>query len=380
MQSDTRCAASGGGLTCIKWWLALFLLVQPLWFAASAAADPAPRVVMKLLAEPKWISHRVIPGEFLRDIGDLYAVSADSIIRWNDLDEKRPRLRAGQKLRIKSKLMPPPRKRRIYTVRRGDSWHRIAKKFGVDLKRLRGYWNRKAPRHLRAGQRLVVWAWVEPPPEARPKPEVKGKERRPLPVKELPGSGFSVGTPGRGRLINGVQLPENKELYKRRKPENSWGSSHAVENLQKAIALFRQDTGFDRELVICDMSRKGGGRFSPHGSHRSGRDVDIRLPLRKGLPTGTIPKLISQVDWDATWALIRALIATGEVQYIFLSRNRQRELHRAAERAGADPQLLSKVIQFPGRTRTTIVRHSRGHIKHIHVRFKCGPSETDCRD
>jgi murein endopeptidase len=181
-------------------------------------------------------------------------------------------------------------------------------------------------------------------------------------------------------LRNGVQLPENPKLYKRRNPDHSWGSSLTVDNLQTAITNFRRDSGFDREIVICDMSRKRGGRLRPHHSHRSGRDVDIRLPLRKGLPAGTLPNGISQVDWKATWALIRALLLTKTIKYIFLERNRQRVLRDVAEAAGASAKALEKIFQYPGRDRRSIIRHSRGHINHIHIRFICGENESDCSD
>src|SRR5205085_8741066 len=98
--------------------------------------------------------------------------------------------------------------------------------------------------------------------------------------------------------------------------------------------LFRQKSSFEGQILIEDMSQKDGGRFRPHHSHRSGRDVDIQLPVRKGLPEDLVPSQVNQVDWDATWALVKGLVATGEVRYIFLCRSRQQELYRAAKRAG----------------------------------------------
>jgi murein endopeptidase len=181
-------------------------------------------------------------------------------------------------------------------------------------------------------------------------------------------------------LLRGVQLPPNDALYSIRNPDNSWGSSHAIEQLQRAVARFREDSGFDRELLICDLSREHGGRFRPHSSHRSGRDVDIQLPVKLGLPASTIPREASQVDWDAAWALVSALVSTGQVKYIFLSRSRQRPLYQAALRAGERPESLHDFVQFPDQSRTALLRHSQGHVKHLHVRFKCAPSETQCLD
>jgi murein endopeptidase len=191
---------------------------------------------------------------------------------------------------------------------------------------------------------------------------------------------MSVGSANRGRVRNAVQLPENPPLYTIRNPDHSWGSSNAVEQLQVGMAIFREQTGFKRQIVICDMSLRNGGRFRPHRSHTSGRDVDIRLPLLAGVPEDTLPENPAVVDWDAAWALIKALVATGEVHYLFLARSRLVHLYKAAQRAGESPEDLTVLIQYPGHGRNTLVRHSAGHTKHMHVRWKCAPSEEQCLD
>jgi hypothetical protein len=95
---------------------------------------------------------------------------------------------------------------------------------------------------------------------------------------------------------------------------------------------------------------------------------------------GTIPVAASLVDWDATWKLVRSLVDTGQVKYVFLARQRQRPLYEAARRAGESSEQLEALIQFPRRSLAAVVRHSAGHIKHIHVRFRCAPDETACVD
>jgi murein endopeptidase len=85
------------------------------------------------------------------------------------------------------------------------------------------------------------------------------------------------------------------------------------------------------------------------------------------------------VDWDATWDLIHALIETDEVTYIFLTRSRQVRLREAAVRAGASDAYLAKHIQYPAREKAQTVRHSKGHTKHMHVRFKCAPDAERCK-
>jgi murein endopeptidase/LysM repeat protein len=321
---------------------------------------------------PRWIRHRVIDCENLTEIAARYAVKTSHIAAWNEMKGKNPVIRPGQKLLIKTRFDPPQREKRIYKVRSGDSWKKIAQRFRVGVKQLY-CWNRGRPRRLRVGRELLVW--IDPSRASGGKGDDSA-----LPLVAVRKSGMSVGRPDRGRLLNGVQLPKNPKLYRLRNPNNSWGSSHAVEMLQLGVARFRRDTGFDGELVIHDMSRKRGGRFPPHTSHRSGRDVDIRLPLAPGVKPGTVPERVSQVDWDAVWGLVKALVSTGQVKYIFLSRSRQRFLYAAAKRAGAADKELDRMIQYPRGDKVAIVRHDPGHVYHIHVRFRCGENETRCRD
>lgn len=342
----------------------------------------------------RWIDHIIVPGDRLSRISDYYGVSVEKLIRWNKLNPDRPWLRAGSRLRMLTNIEPMKRKRIIYKVKPGDSWYKIAKRFEVDTHRLQKYWNRKLSKQLRVGQRVVVWIVQNPEssnaasfPEQQEASQPEQQEASQpeqivdaFSIVTVPDTGLSVGAPGKGRLMNGVQLPKNEQLYKIRNPTRSYGSSHTVTLLQKAIANFRRDSGFEREIVICDMSAKRGGRISPHNSHRSGRDVDIRLPLKEGIPLGTIPLKTTQVDWNATWELIKALLETSEVQYIFLARNRQKILYHIAQEDGTDPEQLKKTLQYPNRDRKAIIRHSTGHIKHIHVRFKCAEDELRCTD
>ena len=323
-----------------------------------------------------WIRHEVIPGEMLQEIADRYGVSKKAIARWNRLDVNRPKLRVGQKLKIGAKRLPPERREVRYEVKRGDTWQKIADAHSVELKQLRR-WNRKVGRRFKAGQILRLWQ-----DDAGAIEKVPGE----APQRELPkmmnisDKAKSVGSPNRGRLANGIQLPENKELYTRVRPDNLWGASHTLRVLQLAIARWRRDSSYDGRLGIGAISRRKGGRFAPHRSHQSGRDVDIRLPLRSGKP-GTLAKSMADVDWAATWKLVDALLKTGEIEYIFLSKSRQRRLYHAALQAGVDKKRLAKIMQYPKMAKRTraIIRHSRGHDKHFHVRFRCGKNESQCK-
>ena len=326
----------------------------------------------------------MISGERLQEIALRYGVSKKSLIRWNKLDPKRPRIRAGQKLKVYTRHPESKRHKIVHVVEKGETWSKIADLHGVDRNHLRKRWNAKAAKkkYLKVGQRLTVWVDVVPEESETALDVIKGAKssETSLPLVAIPGRSQSVGRPNRGRLLRGVRMPENEALYHLRKPEEAWGSSHTLHHLQLAIAHWRQDSGYGNELLIGAISKKGGGRLRPHSSHQSGRDVDIRLPLARNVPKGTRPMSASQVDWRAAWILVKSLADTGEVEYIFLERGRQKYLYRAAKKAGASASELERLIDYPKRSKRSraLVRHERGHVAHIHVRFTCSDKENRC--
>ena len=129
------------------------------------------------------------------------------------------------------------------------------------------------------------------------------------------------------------------------------------------------------------MSRPRGGQVGHHHSHQSGRDLDIRLPLRESVPASLAPTA-RRVDWAATWALIQAFARTGAVQVIFLDYATQKRVHKAAKAAGASDEELAALLQWPlgSVSNQALVRNEPGHDQHMHVRFVCGPAEPECVD
>jgi murein endopeptidase len=115
-----------------------------------------------------------------------------------------------------------------------------------------------------------------------------------------------------------------------------------------------------------------------HISHQSGRDVDIRLPVREGVPRSK-PATGKRVDWDATLALIHAFARAQAVELILLDYGAQQRLYRRAKAAGMGKEQLAELFQYPrgSKANSGIVRHSPGHEGHIHVRFSCGPVELE---
>lgn len=329
--------------------------------------------------ERPWIKHKVVPRERIEDLEARYGVSKKELVRWNKRLQKKQWIYAGQVLRIKARRTPPPREKISYTVKSRDRWAEIAKAHNVRESDLRS-WNRKVPRAFKVGQQLTIYT---NPLEVGAPPDGDGAATGPGPGSgpdrlSVRGNALSIGKPNRGRIQNGVQLPAS-EHYTLRDPERSYGSSHAVTVIHDSIAAFRAETGYRGEIKIADLSKKGGGRLRPHGSHQAGRDADIRLPRRKGVSKDN--NNLSAIDWDLSWALVKAFVDTGEIEYIFLETSRQKALLKAAKRAGASASELRRAIQYPSKRGTNkgVVRHASGHRIHIHVRVKCADSNSRCQ-
>lgn len=343
----------------------------PIYDTWEQAVVNQPKV--ELLESRKWVKHRIRYRERVSQIAVRYRVSVDDLAHWNRFDPKAeypPKRR--RTLRVLTRRVPPPRFQVRTVAREGESWGDIATRFRVEIPDLSA-WNWKY-RRPKKGRELVVW--VDPAHEMHLAPGT-GPEAPSIQIRE---DAKSVGLPQRGRIENSLQLPKST-LYDRGHPWVLWGSSHAVKNLMLAFASFRRDTGFDGRVVVGSMSRRGGRRLSPHVSHQSGRDIDIRLPLLPGIPESDSPNP-DQVDWYATWCLIKAFVDTGEASLIFLDIDLHRRVYEAARVLGVSKEELAEILMWPfwkGGERP-VVRHADGHEAHLHVRIKCGPLERRCKN
>lgn len=330
-------------------------------------SDPRP-----IVHKPGFIKHTIIPAEKLEEIASRYGVTEQEIARWNNLNVKKPVLKVGKTLRIKVIDPPPPRERIEHIAKRGDDWDSIAKEYDVDVAKLH-LWNKKLGTKITSKEKVVLWR--DPPPIVE---VTNGGLAAKLAQIRVPAGGISIGRPSRGRLVRGVQLPDRPDLYVKRKPDESYGSTHAITQLMAAIVRFRHETDFKRSIVIGGISRARGGRFRPHKSHQSGRDIDIRMPLTAAAE-GKRHVTANDIDWRATWKLMHAFIANGQVEYIFLDYSLQKRIYKEARAAGISKEQLATWIQWPQRKpKHHLVRHVEGHKVHFHVRVKCGEQEKHC--
>ncbi len=348
----------------------------------DSSLGPAPKLGSSPAPPPRapqtWVEHVVVPAESIEDIARRYGVTVSNVARWNGLNADAPDFVPGQTLRVNAFEVPLPQQQIEFELDRDYDWKSLSERFDVEVEKLRAY----NPEIETLDKGLVVDVWINPKPYGR------RTELLDLPQFEIKQGALSVGAPNEGALKNGIKMPPSP-LYVRRYPNIMWGSTHTIQTLLTAVARFRQDLAFDHELVLADISRKNGGRFRPHKSHQAGRDIDIWMPTLKGVYKksylGTKTKdrkpRSNEVDWFATWGLVRALIDTDQVVNIFLDYPLQEYLYKAAKEMGASDEELRASIQWPrGKSAGAKVGHSAGHVGHIHVRFKCAPNDIDCRD
>ena len=364
-----------GHLTALLAFFAQSAGPEPADLASAGSEDPG---CQRWLDEttfydaPEWIKHTVRPRERIGQLAVRYGVTRAEIAEWNKLKSGRARLRTGKKLKIRTRRAPPPKEKIAYTVAEGDDWSGVAVLHRVPIEDLKGWNSGKRRNPLKAGQELTIW--TDP---GAPRTLNCGRGEAP-PAIEVRSDAISLGQPQAGRLKNGILLPETP-LWSRGKDKGLYASSHTVETMIQAFTELRVDKGYAGDIMIGSISRKRGGKFSPHRSHRTGLDIDIRLPLLPTVPEDTYPNP-DAVDWSALWGLIESFVDTGEVTMIFLDYRLQKNLYRAARWEGKTPEELATIIHWPRKDRKweTIVRHSHGHKGHIHVRLICGVDETRC--
>jgi penicillin-insensitive murein endopeptidase len=205
-------------------------------------------------------------------------------------------------------------------------------------------------------------------------------------------SSVSVGRHNRGRLVHGAELFEGEHLrFKSADTDHHHGTDELVAALHAAA-----DRVWERlpgaRLTVGDLSRPAGGRFRPHRSHQSGRDVDVGFYIvdlegdpveaRRFMDFGPMGTTRREPSWrfdDArNWTLVAHLLTQTDapVQYLFVSRELRRRLLAEGARQGAEPELLARASEV-------LYQPPRGgrHRDHFHLRVYCDARDLPrCRD
>jgi hypothetical protein len=175
------------------------------------------------------------------------------------------------------------------------------------------------------------------------------------------------GRPNRGRLFNGVELHSEPGLRVMVDDDNSYGTAETVRTLRAAVAELRAEHPAAPDLNVGDLSRARGGYMRPHRSHQLGVDADLGYFYR-GEAKWYTRAGADNLDRELTWAFLKALIAQGGIEYVFMDRSVQALLRNYALDRGADAAWLDTLFESPAH-RDTLIRHAYGHITHFHVRF-----------
>lgn len=175
---------------------------------------------------------------------------------------------------------------------------------------------------------------------------------------------ISMGFVEEGRLINGQPFPEG-EAWKVVQPEGTWATQETIDFVTAAIRQVKEWHPAAPALRVNQISAREGGFLRPHKTHQNGRDVDLGFyyPGGETIRTREREKVI---DPALNWALVKALLMHGDVQFILVDRRVQQVLYDFAKRSGEDVAWLDTVF-FAGPT--SMLHHARRHRDHFHVRF-----------
>jgi LysM repeat protein len=308
--------------------------------------------------EGNLIHYTVSAGDTLGSIALRHSVDFDDVRQWNDLQSLQ--VRPGQELIVKSDKKPKKKRNKplpvVHRIRSGDTFEGIANKYGVSTKKVKR-WNRRLnPRRLQIGQRVRLY--------------VPGRD----------GKTVSWGRANRGRLYNGLALESSPGLEVRT-TSRAYGTRRTIQMLRAAAADVQARWPDAPEVVVGDLSYKRGGRMRPHKSHQSGRDADVSFYYRGNVQLPDFYDMTYETfDAVKNWHMFKTLIDTGEVEYIFVTRELQRSLYEYARSIGYSKEALEPLLQYPrpNHERVGIIRHARGHDDHFHIRFTCGESDRHC--
>lgn len=215
-----------------------------------------------------------------------------------------------------------------------------------------------------------------------------GCARAPSPL--TPAWHGAIGSPNRGVLVAGAQLPRDADgLRWLRGNDRHWGLPRFTQAIARAAARVASEKPGGR-LTVGDLSTPtGGGPLSPHFSHRSGVDADLLFYVTTlggapvdspgfihvgadGLAEDEARSRFLRFDVEREWLLVEALLEDPEarIQWIFVSDVAQAMLLEWAMASGASPEIILRAQRVMAQPNPGGV-----HDDHIHVRTTCSLEE-----
>jgi penicillin-insensitive murein DD-endopeptidase len=215
------------------------------------------------------------------------------------------------------------------------------------------------------------------------------------------GTSVSTGTTSRGRLRRPAKLPLEGAGFAVPARWSERGFQYGVAELVEAIQrAARRVSGRAKKVVlgVADLSPQRGGKSMWHGSHQSGRDVDLIFysvdpegrPMAPpehdmirydpdGKPYVRRNATYSELGWEQrrfdtarNWQLVESLLTDAEirVQWIFVSEGLESRLLEHAARK----QRPAWLIEY---ARTVLYNPADAppHDDHFHVRIYCSRAD-----
>lgn len=205
-----------------------------------------------------------------------------------------------------------------------------------------------------------------------------------------------MGGPSDGSLKGGFKLPtEAPGLFSNPKRPNASAYFGTAETILSILFAAKEMVQFDPStpITVNDIGFEHGGPIAHHGSHQSGRDVDILLFMRdmKGQlvmskpvpfdPSGIgtdfndleNPKDDERYRFDAahTWQMLSSMLTYTDapVQRFFLATHLRTSLVTHARSINADERLIRAFVS------RTCQPSGSPHDDHVHVRYYCSAED-----
>ncbi len=204
-------------------------------------------------------------------------------------------------------------------------------------------------------------------------------------LKPAPLPPAAVGFYARGCLAGGAEMPADGPAWQVMRPSRNrnWGHPRLVAFLKDLALKAQKEDGWPG-LLIGDMSQpRGGPMLTGHRSHQSGLDADVwmmPMPSRR----------LTRREREETSAI--SMLGPDRLH---VDPKRFRPGHvKLLKRAASDPR-VARIFVHPGikaalcdatkheTNRGPWMRKIRawwGHHYHFHVRLKCPPGNTLCKD
>jgi len=206
------------------------------------------------------------------------------------------------------------------------------------------------------------------------------------------GTSISVGKVSGGYLVKGAKLPDHGDGFMTRPiwiaRNNRFGTDEMI-GMIEGVARRMATRVKDVQLVVADISSRGGGANGSsefHRSHQSGRDADLLYYMRDKDGNPFEPDAMHvfdgrgiardgsgvRIDVPRTWLLVKELVSAPEapVQWIFMYEPIAQLLIDHAKQIGEPMAVIvraRRALKQPG--------DSARHDDHLHVRIYCSHAD-----